>query len=81
MDKPVFYEIKVKGYLDDTWEDWFEGLTISAHEDGESRLSGYLSDQAALHGILTRINSLGLNLISVNAIPDPDIGNFRSDED
>jgi hypothetical protein len=66
MEQLNFYQIKVKGHLDDTWNDWFEGLKISNRENGEAVLSGYLPDQAALHGILQRINSLGLTLISVN---------------
>ena len=69
MDKPTFYQIKVKGYLDDTWAEWFEGLTVSNLEDGDALLSGQLPDQAALHGILKRIGSLSLTLIAVNAVP------------
>lgn len=70
MDKPVFYQIRVNGHLDDTWAEWFEGLTITNHDDGVSLLSGRLPDQAALHGILNRISSLGLKLISVNEMPE-----------
>ena len=70
MDKPTFYHIEVKGHLDDTWSEWFEGLTITNQEDGEAILSGFLQDQAALQGVLNRISSLGLTLISVNAVPD-----------
>jgi hypothetical protein len=72
MDRPTFYQIKFKGHLDDTWADWFEGLTISNQEDGEALLSGYLPDQAALHGVLKQISNLGLTLIAVNAIPEED---------
>ena len=72
MDKPIFYQIKVKGYLDDTWVEWFQGLTVSNHEDGDALLSGQLPDQAALHGILKRIGSLSLTLISVNAVSEED---------
>jgi hypothetical protein len=69
MDEPNLYRIRVKGHLDDTWADWFEGLTVSNQEDGEAVLTGYLPDQAALHGVLSRISSLGLTLISVNKVP------------
>lgn len=69
MDKPSFYAIKVKGHLDDTWANWFDGLAISNLEGGEAQLSGYLADQAALHGVINRISSLGLILISVNTLP------------
>ena len=63
------YEIKVKGHLDATWFDWFEGLTVANQEDGAAVLSGRLRDQAALHGVLDRISRLGLTLISVNPLP------------
>lgn len=70
MEKPTVYQIKVKGHLDHTWVDWFEGLTISNQDGGEAVLSGYLPDQAALHGVLNRISNLGLTLISVNSVSE-----------
>jgi hypothetical protein len=70
MDRPTLYEIRIKGHLENAWADWFDGLTISNLENGEAILSGQLPDQAALHGVLNRISSLGLNLISVNAVPE-----------
>lgn len=72
MDKPTFYRIRVKGHLDDTLASWFEGLTTSNLEGGEAELSGNLSDQAALQGVLNQISNLGLTLISVNAVPEQD---------
>jgi hypothetical protein len=68
MDKPTYYEIRVNGHLESTWDDWFGELTISNLESGEALLSGYLPDQAALHGVLKRISNLSLTLISVNAL-------------
>ena len=72
MDKPNFYEIKVKGHLDTTLAGWFEDLTVSNLEDGETVLSGSLPDQAALQGVLNRISSLGLTLVSVNSVQEED---------
>ncbi|MEZ4770631.1 MAG: hypothetical protein R2844_19690 [Caldilineales bacterium] len=66
MDEPFFCQIRVKGHLDDTWSDWFEGLSIDNLKNGEATLRGYLPDQAALQGVLNQINSLGLTLISVS---------------
>lgn len=70
MDKPTYYEIRINGHLENTWNDWFGGLTISNLENGEAMLSGYLPDQAALHGVLKRIGNLSLILVSVNAVPE-----------
>jgi hypothetical protein len=67
MDKPTFYEIRINGHFDDSWANWFEGLTFTNQEDGDAVLSGHLPDQAALQGILNQIGNLGLTLISVNA--------------
>lgn len=72
MDKPNFYEIKVKGHLDDTLASWFEDLTVSNQEDGFTVLSGSLPDQAALQGVLKRVSNLGLTLVSVNTVPEED---------
>jgi hypothetical protein len=64
------YEIRVKGILDERWTAWFEGLQVSS--DGEETvISGPVADQAALHGLLTKVRDLGLFLISVRRL-DPD---------
>jgi hypothetical protein len=57
--------IRIKGYLDPSWQDWFEGLAIVQEEGGTCRLSGSLRDQAALHGILIKIRGLGLTLLAL----------------
>jgi len=72
MDRPTFYQIRVKGHLDDTLASWFDGLTVSNREEGDALLSGLLPDQAALQGILKRISDLGLTLISVNSVQEED---------
>lgn len=60
------YEIKIKGHLDESWADWFEGLAFSYGNDGTTTLSGEIFDQAALHGTLKKIRDLGMPLLSVN---------------
>ena len=59
------YEIRIKGHLDDKWADWFEGLTITRADNGETLLRGSVVDQAALHGVLRTVRDLGLPLLSV----------------
>lgn len=60
-----FYEIKVKGHLDDHWSRWFDDLTVVQDEHGNTTLSGPVTDQAALHGLLKKVHNLGLELLSV----------------
>ena len=62
-----FYEIRVKGQLDPRWSEWFDGLQITNEPNGEAVLSGYIQDQAALHGMLARVRDLNLQLISVTS--------------
>ena len=59
---PSQYRIKVKGCLDQKWEDWFDGMTIS-HEGAYTSLKGEVADQSALHGLLDRIRDLNLKLV------------------
>jgi hypothetical protein len=59
------YEIRLKGHLNDRWADWFEGLTITRENNGETLLRGSVVDQAALHGVLRKVRDLGLPLLSV----------------
>ncbi len=65
-DQSEHYTITVKGHVDLRWSEWFDGLTMSHTESGETTLSGSVPDQAALHGLLMRIRDLNLTLIAVN---------------
>jgi hypothetical protein len=58
-------EIRVRGYLDGTWSAWFDGLTVTNGERGESVLAGDLPDQAALHGVLHKVRDLAIPLLAV----------------
>ncbi|GAC1350357.1 MAG: hypothetical protein NVSMB27_32100 [Ktedonobacteraceae bacterium] len=59
------YQIIIKGHLDPEWSDWFDGLTITMVDNGETILSGPIVDQTALHGVLIKIRDLGLPLLSL----------------
>jgi hypothetical protein len=63
-----YYQIRLKGQLEARWVQWFDGLTITLEENGNTLLSGPLADQAALHGILKKVRDLGLTLLSVNSV-------------
>jgi len=65
------YQIKLKGHLNESWADWFDGLTFTHEEDGTTTLTGEIVDQSALHGLLKKVRDLGLPLISVNQV-EPD---------
>jgi hypothetical protein len=69
--QPVVYQIRIKGHLGRQWADWFEGLTITLEDNGETLLTGPVVDQAALHGLLKRVRDLGMPLLSVNRL-EPD---------
>ncbi|MFK7803389.1 MAG: hypothetical protein AB8G95_17270 [Anaerolineae bacterium] len=65
-DTPRIYQVKLKGRLDQHWINWFDGMSISLDKDRNTILSGPVRDQAELQGLIKKIYSLGLTLISVN---------------
>jgi hypothetical protein len=69
---PATYQLRVDGHLEQHWSPWFGDLTLSQQADGTTRLTGVMSDQAELHGLLTKIRDLGLTLISVALVDRPD---------
>jgi hypothetical protein len=68
-----FFEIRVKGHLDSKWLDWLEGLGVKLLDNGEMILSGTLVDQAALMGVLNKLNRLNLTLLSVGQVNPSDL--------
>ena len=62
------YQIKVKGHLDPRWSEWFDGLAITHHPNGETLLAGPVVDQPALFSLLLKIRDLNLTLLSLNRI-------------
>jgi len=77
-----YYEIRLKGYLDDQWAEWFEGLTIKLEDNGDTLLTGLVIDQAALHGLLKKVRDLGIPLVSVSPVePGPQITQGKEQAD
>ncbi len=79
---PETYEILIQGQLDDLWKHWFEGMSLSSVENGESDtactlIAGQVADQSALHGLLIKIRDLNLELLSVRRIKP---GNSKGEE-
>lgn len=66
MTAGEYYEVRLKGHLDECWAERFGDVRLSNVEGGETVLVGLFPDQAALFGVLLQIHSLGVTLISVN---------------
>jgi len=66
--QPMIYQIRLQGHLGRQWADWFQGLTITLEDNGDTVLTGAVVDQAALHGLLRKIRDLGILLLSVNRV-------------
>jgi hypothetical protein len=79
------YEIKIKGLLDDHWQQWFEGMTLKRQENIEvgqdsTLIRGRIVDQPALHGLLAKIRDLNLTLLSVREISLSDLYDREGDQ-
>lgn len=81
MDTPDTYEIRVRDHLTKGWADWFDAMDLRYEANGEMVLVGQLPDQAALHGVLTKIRDLGLTLIAVNRVTTRNDNNTESPGD
>lgn len=71
QDCPATYQIIIQGQLGPDWSDWFEGMTIAPAADQKeplTTLTGLVTDQAALHGLLNRLYGLGLPLLSIKCL-------------
>ncbi len=74
LDEPARYRIAIQGRLDEQWVNYFDGMTVSIDDQErgftKTTLTGFVMDQAALHGLLNRIRDLGLPLLLVERIKD-----------
>ena len=64
-DNHIHYKIKVKSQLDVQWQEWFDDLSVTPTEDGNTTLSGVVVDEAALYGLLRKVRDLGVPLLSI----------------
>lgn len=63
--EPIVYQIRINGQLDAQWREWFGGMSVSPQADGDTLLTGPVTDQAALFGILKKVRDLGVPLVSL----------------
>ena len=66
----AFFAIRVKGQLNSHWSEWLEDLEVTLLENGEMILYGPIVDQAALMGVLNKLNRLNLAILSVNEVKE-----------
>ena len=66
--EPPLYRISIRGHLGATMQRAFPALAAE-FDDGDTVLQGVLADQAALHGVLSQIEALGLELLEVRRRP------------
>jgi hypothetical protein len=81
--QPMVYQTRIRGHLGSQWTDWFEGLTITLEDNGDTLLTGPVIDQAALHGLLKKVRDLGLPLVSVSPVepgPPTTLGTGQADQ-
>lgn len=67
-ERTVLYQIRIKGLLDPSWNDWFSPLKIFNESNGETTLTGSVQDQAELHSLIDKVFNLNLTLLSVNCL-------------
>ena len=73
--------IRIKGHIDTNWSDWLGELTVIHTRNGDTVLNGFLRDQSAVYGLLTRLGDLGLQLVALTlASSDSQITNDKSSE-
>jgi hypothetical protein len=77
--QPVVYQIRVRSHLGSNWTDWFNGLTVTLEENGDTLLTGPVIDQAALYGLLKKVRDLGMPLVSVTPLASGDV-QLKGDE-
>lgn len=65
---PSTYQLRIAGHLDDRWSTVLGDFCIARCEDGTSTITGPVTDQAQLHGILARLRDIGATLLCLRTI-------------
>jgi hypothetical protein len=69
-DMADHYEVRIRGRLSGTLVNEFEQLALVASvRPVETVLAGPVADQSALHGLIRRIEALGLEMVEVRRLP------------
>lgn len=76
-NQPTVYQIRIKGHLGPQWADWFEGLSLTLEDNGDTLVTGTVVDQAALHGLLRKVRDFGLPLLSVSQVSESPVSTSR----
>ena len=66
-DQPAVYEIRLRGHIDKSWSSWLGDMAIT-YEDDDTVLTGKMTDQSALRGLLSKIWDMNQTLISINRV-------------
>ena len=67
-NEAMIYQIRLQGHLGRQWTEWFEGMTITLEDNGDTLITGPVADQSALHGLLKKERDLGMPLLSVTSV-------------
>ncbi len=78
LDEVAIYEIRIKGHLNERWANWFDEMTITLEDNGDTLLSGPVADQAALYGLLRKVRNLGMPLRSVICVKPGEADDFNT---
>ncbi|MFZ0532700.1 MAG: hypothetical protein WAM09_05935 [Anaerolineales bacterium] len=64
--------IRIKGEMDKSWSEWFEGFKLTHCGPDETILTGLVTDQAAFYGLIGKLRDLGLQLLAVTSVERPE---------
>jgi len=64
MQQPV--EIRVQEHLDEQWAEWLDGFSLAYTEQNETVLTGSITDQAFLYGLIAKLRDLGVKILAIH---------------